>query len=375
MDLLLDEKLFTNVKYKNCSTYSEHKLKIENIELEINEVELFNFYKNTNDKLKKAIIIKVKKEISTNILKIINLFDNFTSLKEVYLYNDNTNININANNMYKYSKKIINKKKTIFNKNEFYIHKKNLSYIKRIKKICSIYNYVLICFLDSIKINKIYEYNKYLEYIKSILEINQISKEEYELLYTEIPTSYPKSVEKIIEYNSIWPINISISNLKDNKVVKYSNEYNKLKSLIVEYIIKNKFTCIIYNTKSHEVFYLEEYKYIKNSKNEINNFCNEEKILNHSVFKLIEYISNINCNKENVDSYKYSSKEYLLNNMILISIAEPCIMCTFSLVHSRIKKVFFIYNNLKDGGIESVINFTNYNSINHKFLSYKIKII
>ena len=79
-------------------------------------------------------------------------------------------------------------------------------------------------------------------------------------------------------------------------------------------------------------------------------------------------------------------EQYYCKDLALFIIKEPCIMCTMALskqiilnlnyylVHSRIAEVYYIEDNLVDGGMGKVINLNDYDNLNHDFLIYKYTI-
>ena len=57
---------------------------------------------------------------------------------------------------------------------------------------------------------------------------------------------------------------------------------------------------------------------------------------------------------------------YRLNNTVMYVIAEPCPMCAFAMVHSRIERLVFGTLEPKFGAVESRFNLLNNVGINHK---------
>ncbi len=58
---------------------------------------------------------------------------------------------------------------------------------------------------------------------------------------------------------------------------------------------------------------------------------------------------------------------YRLNEMVLITTLEPCIMCLGAMVHARISGVVFGASDLKAGAVISKLNFYDLTWLNYKF--------
>ena len=61
-----------------------------------------------------------------------------------------------------------------------------------------------------------------------------------------------------------------------------------------------------------------------------------------------------------------SKKNWRLNNCILYSTIEPCLMCAAAIIHARIPIVVFGASNKKFGGFGGLIDLCSLNNINHK---------
>ncbi|CAD2216211.1 Cytidine and deoxycytidylate deaminase zinc-binding region/MafB19-like deaminase, putative [Angomonas deanei] len=64
------------------------------------------------------------------------------------------------------------------------------------------------------------------------------------------------------------------------------------------------------------------------------------------------------------------SQTYLANDLHLYVTHEPCVMCAMALVHSRIKTVFFAFENKTSGGLLSCYHLHTLSSLNHHFQSF-----
>ncbi len=139
-------------------------------------------------------------------------------------------------------------------------------------------------------------------------------------------------------------------------------EINTLTKLLNEYIIIGKEAAIAYCPKSKSI--------IKSSYSDIKK---DYPLLSHSCMKLIDLQSKI-CLSNTLDKDQEYKEEYFLKEYIILTAIEPCVMCSFALLHSRISKIYYIMSNLSHGGLESKIKLSNYESLNHSFDVFKISI-
>lgn len=51
------------------------------------------------------------------------------------------------------------------------------------------------------------------------------------------------------------------------------------------------------------------------------------------------------CIMEAIHAYKSSETQYYCSDCWIIALKEPCIMCGMALVHSRVSRVYFVYNS------------------------------
>lgn len=71
--------------------------------------------------------------------------------------------------------------------------------------------------------------------------------------------------------------------------------------------------------------------------------------------------------KDELSEDSRSEGPYLCTGYDAYVIREPCIMCSMALVHARIKRVFFCFDNLLRGGLKSRTKLHTIPSLNHHF--------
>lgn len=62
---------------------------------------------------------------------------------------------------------------------------------------------------------------------------------------------------------------------------------------------------------------------------------------------------------------------YLLTNQTFFVTHEPCIMCSMSLLHSRVKEVIYLYPMEKTGGCGGCACLPTLKGVNHRFSIYQ----
>jgi tRNA-specific adenosine deaminase 3 len=98
--------------------------------------------------------------------------------------------------------------------------------------------------------------------------------------------------------------------------------------------------------------------------------------LKHAVMNAIEQVAvkevqdrdlKVVKKKRALDEPNYG---YLCTGLEIFIYQEPCVMCSMALVHSRIKRLFFLKKNISNGGITSKYNLSMHKNLNHHFKSY-----
>ena len=319
---------------------------------------------------KKAIFYKVNKnETSLFINKLKN--NNF-SLKNIYLKNNEFNIKYKE----KYQKPLIDINNNVFKSYD-------CSFLKRVKNLNENENLILITYIDDLEYRKLTNE----ELIKNLeLKNNNI-------IYLEIPSICP--ITKI-HYNTCkeqWPMSFIISS-KEKYIYEHKNNEEKEMIKIMKDLKNDKnFNSYIYNPLNKKI--------ICKGKN------NDKNIIEHSIMNLLDNFSeiinknnvktnhnSININKDDAKKDKNnfiffnnihndindnlikdydinSSNQYYCENLYIFTIKEPCIMCSMSLVHNRISRIYYLEDNEIDGGLKTKISINNYN-LNHHYLIFKI---
>ncbi|CAK1593429.1 unnamed protein product [Parnassius mnemosyne] len=62
-----------------------------------------------------------------------------------------------------------------------------------------------------------------------------------------------------------------------------------------------------------------------------------------------------------------SDGPYLCTGYYAYLIREPCVMCSMALVHARVKRIFFCFDNMFDGALKSKSKLHTISSLNHHF--------
>ena len=93
-------------------------------------------------------------------------------------------------------------------------------------------------------------------------------------------------------------------------------------------------------------------------------------------FNQKEFLQDPTAHAEIIAIRKASSKlgSWRLNDCILYSTVEPCIMCCGAIIQSRIKKIVYAIPDPKFGGIESLFRIFENEKINHRPIVEKIYI-
>lgn len=345
-----------------------------------------------------VLVEKKSTSIVLNILKGFDLLD----LKNVQIINEYNNSNsniidenlnlkffpISINNDNNDNEVVTNEN---FRKNENII-KYDLEHLKLVKNNKLKDNHVnIIAFFEDSLIVKSININETINNLNYQFEKSEI-KTSFEKVLIPLNTPYLKSQFNII--NEIWPSNYKLNKLSLS-IYEHSEEekmflksiYSEMnedkvilfneKLLILEEINVNKYKTL--NPLDHPVMILlrEFSKKLKMRNEEVISNKNFENYNINNELKLVEKedkISekiNINTNIKNSNINIIDANQYYLKDLNIILFKEPCIMCTYALVHSRVNKIYFKVNNKIGGGCHSTIKILDY-KINHLIKCFKV---
>lgn len=91
--------------------------------------------------------------------------------------------------------------------------------------------------------------------------------------------------------------------------------------------------------------------------------------LRHAVPNIVRCVADYHANAGSSSSM--NGMNYLLTNLTVFLTHEPCIMCSMSLLHSRVKDVFYIFPMEKTGGCGGAACLPKLEGVNHRFNIYK----
>lgn len=249
------------------------------------------------------------------------------------------------------------------------------SFLKRVKSINAKTNHILIGFEENFKYN-----NKEDSEIENDLGI---TKENW--IYYDIPYTQPITDEQYNYCKVKWIISHFITS-KDKYVYSHnqneSDAINQIASELNQKYDKDQIECLLYDPNAKAI--LATGKRIDDIINHsimnlLDNYCNPKVIQSSIQTSIGDKDSRVSLGQkqskgssETTDFLLGNCDQYYCEGLYVFSIYEPCIMCSMALVHNRISRIYFMKDNLKDGGLISKILINNYN-INSHYLVFKIK--
>ncbi|CAL8110616.1 unnamed protein product [Orchesella dallaii] len=194
-----------------------------------------------------------------------------------------------------------------------------------------------------------------------------------------VPQLRPLTSFQFKKSNECWPCNFH----PDKEIEKLVSENcglsaedmgvvaNNVKTVMDRFFQMKMQTCAVYDPIDKELVC------VANSK---------PSLLHHSVMNCLEMLAQTQRNtEERIGNRKWDFGEivckrivrnkhsdYLCTGMDVYLSHEPCIMCAMALLHSRARKIFFVHNNMNNGGLNSVVKLHCLDGINHRFQVFKV---
>ena len=332
--------------------------------------------------LRPALCIKAKKKDTSLILS--KLKKNNLLLDKVFL----KNINYQHKN---FDKEYQKPNENIRTKNENVYEEYEGNFFKRVKKINSEENLIVISFKDDLDYKKITK--------EKILKDYEIKEEN--IIEVNIPCMESITEEQYQKNNKIWPQCNYISSKEKNIYMHSDEEKNIMLDLYNNNILDDEeITCLLYDPKLKKIL-------IKAKKN-------EKSVIGHDIMNMLEIYSNKLVENNNITKHENNEKEkkeddkdtefiklgeknpigpkenteflnqysnineneyikqYYCEGLYVITKEEPCIMCAMALIHNRISRLYFCDINEKEGALISKYSLDNY-KLNHHYLIFQIK--
>eukprot|EP01063_Lacrimia_lanifica_P021240 TRINITY_DN28518_c0_g1_i1.p2 TRINITY_DN28518_c0_g1~~TRINITY_DN28518_c0_g1_i1.p2 ORF type:complete len:340 (+),score=120.67 TRINITY_DN28518_c0_g1_i1:65-1021(+) len=94
--------------------------------------------------------------------------------------------------------------------------------------------------------------------------------------------------------------------------------------------------------------------------------------LAHCITGLIERFSAANAASFHPNEFRKRTKDeqYLLTNLCVYTVHEPCVMCAMALLHSRCGRLFYLHGNPRFGGAGGLHHVHAEPNLNHHFPAY-----
>jgi tRNA-specific adenosine deaminase 3 len=219
-----------------------------------------------------------------------------------------------------------------------------------------------------------------------LLEKNIIQEELIDSAFEvkKLPYIQPINDSQYIYSKQFWPLSYLPTTLSKVAYTHSKEEQEEITKVINQFLSFNKkegIFSILYDPVNKKI--------IGKSKSD-----DKYNPINHSIMQLIDGFSKqlISCNKS--ESQKSESKflgvknekspyidyldsidpdvQYYLEKFYVITLVEPCFLCAMAMVHSRVDRVYFLNEDLKQGAMVSKLKINNYN-LNHSYLIFKVK--
>eukprot|EP01105_Mastigella_eilhardi_P007261 TRINITY_DN18762_c0_g1_i1.p1 TRINITY_DN18762_c0_g1~~TRINITY_DN18762_c0_g1_i1.p1 ORF type:complete len:393 (+),score=91.92 TRINITY_DN18762_c0_g1_i1:2-1180(+) len=84
------------------------------------------------------------------------------------------------------------------------------------------------------------------------------------------------------------------------------------------------------------------------------------------------HVRGLDCEDDSEEESEEDAGEYLCTGYDLYAVQEPCVMCAMAMVHSRIRRVFYVCADAVMGGLGSVVKLHLRRELNHRFEVFRL---
>ena len=195
----------------------------------------------------------------------------------------------------------------------------------------------------------------------------------YNFYIKPLPKKRPLTKQQYEAYSKYWSMGGFREDFEIERLLQTELAFNEYRK-ILEQVMK------ISESKNDEIC-----KHIGSCCSQMAILFNESEILcqslcqcldkpyRHSALELVAKWAQI-CKEKRLTSENQHTEQYLCNNLNVFLTHECCPMCAMSLVHSRVKNVWFAESNPLIGALQSSVQMHLNENLNHRYKVFKINL-